>query len=221
MTTTRTLPRTVDRVLAVARDEVGYREGRTSDGGRPNNNTKYAPAVPSLEWAQWQPWCATFVAWVALKAGCPELYPRTASCDVAGQWFKSKGRWSEYPAVGAQVFLGTPADLNHTGIVVSFTADTITTIEGNTNADGSREGDGVYRKIRRRADVVGYGYPEFPEGIESADPTVPKPQRPRLEPAKPTRLQVLVAELRAIRRKTKSKKRRRKITAGVNELPRK
>lgn len=38
--------------------------------------------------------------------------------------------------------------LGHTGIVAAFAphAGTIHTIEGNTNAAGSREGDGVYRK---------------------------------------------------------------------------
>lgn len=158
----------VRAVLAIAREEVDYHEGKT--GGMWNNRTKYAGEVPGLAWADGQPWCATFVAWVAMKAGAAELFPRTASCDVGGQWFKDRGQWSEYPAVGAQVFYGTPADLNHTGIVVAFDADTITTIEGNTNVTGSREGDGVYRKVRRRRDayVVGYGYPKYPGGIESA-----------------------------------------------------
>jgi hypothetical protein len=114
----------------------------------------------------------TFVSWVAYKAGASDLYPRTASCDLGGAWFKTKGRWSEYPAIGAQVFYGLPRDLNHTGVVVAFDTDTITTVEGNTNDTGSREGDGVYlkKRLRRSANVIGYGYPNFPDGIKSADP---------------------------------------------------
>ena len=162
---------TVERVLTTAAKEVGYREGKSRSGSF-DNNTKYADAVKGLEWADFQPWCCTFVAWVAMKAGVPKLYPRTASCDTAGLWFKANKRWSEYPAVGAQVFYGSPRDLNHTGVVVSYDDTFVNTIEGNTNDTGAREGNGVYAKTRRRRDanVVGYGYPLFVEGIDSADP---------------------------------------------------
>lgn len=36
----------------------------------------------------------------------------------------------------------------HVGFIEKWTKQTITTVEGNTNQAGSREGDGVYRKIR-------------------------------------------------------------------------
>jgi len=164
---------TFEKIKKTAQDEVGYREKQVR--GSFNNDTKFADEVPGLEWADFQPWCATFVSWVALKAGVPDLYPRTASCDQAGLWWKARKRWSEYPARGAQVFYGSPRDLNHTGIVIDFTATTITTVEGNTNNTGAREGNGVYLKKRQRRDdnVVGYGYPMFHEGIESADPDFP------------------------------------------------
>lgn len=158
----------VHRLIALALDEVGFHEGKT--GGHWNNRTKYAGEVPGLAWADGQPWCAVFVSWLALVGGAAELFPRTASCDAGAAWFRERGQWSEYPAIGAQVFYGTPADLNHTGFVIDFDADTITTVEGNTNVTGSREGDGVYRKVRRRRDahVVGYGYPKYPGGIKAA-----------------------------------------------------
>lgn len=153
-------PDVVARMITTALDEVGFHEGKT--GGHWNNRTKYAGQVPGLGWADGQPWCAVFVAWLARECGAADLFPVTASCDVGGQWFKARGQWSEYPAIGAQVFYGTWADLNHTGFVIDFDADTITTVEGNTNATGSREGDGVYRKVRQRRDayVVGYGHPK-------------------------------------------------------------
>ena len=40
----------------------------------------------------------------------------------------------------------------HTGIVVAVDATGFHTIEGNTNAAGSREGDGVYRKLHKWSD---------------------------------------------------------------------
>lgn len=156
------------RLLDLAYDEVGYHEGKT--GGQWNNRQKYAQEVPDLGWADGQPWCATFVSWLAMRAGVADLFPRTASCDAAAAWFKARGQWSEYPAIGAQVFFGSPKDLTHTGVVASFDGENIYTIEGNTNVSGAREGDGVYRKTRRRRDpwVVGYGLPAYAGGIESA-----------------------------------------------------
>lgn len=210
------MPLTTGRVLEVARSQIGVREGRS--GGTWNNDTRYADEVPGLEWADGQPWCAVFVAWVAMRAGCPELYPRTASCDVAGAWFKEQRRWSEYPAIGAQVFYGYPHDLNHTGIVVAYDEVTISTVEGNTNDDGSREGDGVYRRVRDRrgTNVVGYGYPLFPEGIFSADPAyAPRPV------AKPS----LVGRARALLDRALGRdltpRRRRKVRDGLDSLPKK
>ncbi|MFE2245243.1 peptidoglycan-binding protein [Streptomyces lavendulae] len=161
---------TVERVLSVAKAEEGYREGYS--GGHYNNKNKFSPAVPGLEWSDWQAWCATFVSWVAMTADAADLYPRTASCWDAVQWFKAKGRFSEYPAIGAQVFFGSGGG-THTGLVYAYDADYIYTVEGNTNDTGSAEGNGVYLKTRERRSsyTYGYGYPEFPEGITSADPT--------------------------------------------------
>lgn len=182
---------TVDKIKALAAAEVGYREGRS--GGHWNNREKYAAKVPGLAWVsdEGQPWCAVFNSWLDLSAGLtPDVdFPVTASCDAAAAWFKKAGRWSEYPAVGAWVLFGTPSDLSHTGRVVRFDDDYIYTVEGNTNDSGSREGDGVYAKRhgRREARVVGYGYPKFPEGIDSADPAYasqkPKPAAPKPKPA--------------------------------------
>lgn len=157
-----------EKIIEIAKAEVGYREG-------PNNKAKYAPEVPGLEWAQNNMWCATFVSWCARQAGVAELYPVTASCDLGAAWFKKQGRLSDYPAVGAQVFYSnehTDADYTHTGIVTGFDETHIWTVEGNTNDDGSRNGDGVYRQRHRRRSpyIQAYGYPEFPEGLDSADP---------------------------------------------------
>jgi GH25 family lysozyme M1 (1,4-beta-N-acetylmuramidase) len=185
-------PHTADgmaaRVIALARLEVGTHEGRS--GGHWNNIQKYAKIAGH---ANGFAWCATFVYAMAKLAGAASLFPNTAGCDQGADWFKKAGRWSEYPAVGAQVFFGVPRDLSHTGIVIDFNEETITTIEGNTNTSGSREGDGVYLKthLRREARVVGYGYPKYAGGIVSADPAwakpAPKPAPPVLsKPPTPT-----------------------------------
>ncbi|PJN38065.1 hypothetical protein CG747_24545 [Streptomyces sp. CB02959] len=158
-------------VIRIARGEIGYREGYS--GGHWNNHQRYSPAVPGLEWSQNQAWCATFVSWCARQAGAASLFPVTASVWTAYQWFRSQGRYSAYPAIGAQVIYGRSAN-SHTGIVVAYDADTITTVEGNTNTSGSAEGDGVYLKRRNRRDayVHGYGLPQYAEGVTTADPAL-------------------------------------------------
>jgi hypothetical protein len=50
--------------------------------------------------------------------------------DVFGLFFPEKGR------------------IAHVGFIEKWTKQTVTTVEGNTNKSGSREGDGVYHKIR-------------------------------------------------------------------------
>jgi hypothetical protein len=170
------------KVIAIAKEQVGYHEGRKD--GHWNNQQKFSPAVPGLEWSQGQAWCATFVSWVAMRAGAEKLFPRTASCDQARAWWKGRDRWSEYPCIGGQVIFGVPEDANHTGIVTAFDDRYVWTVEGNTNATGSREGDGVYVKQheRRSARILGYGYPDYPEGVITADPD-PKWKRKVVDPA--------------------------------------
>lgn len=163
-------------MIDLAKTQVGYHEGRKN--GHWNNQNKYADDVPSLKWAQGQPWCAVFVYWLAMKSGAGNYFPLTASVPVAAKWFKNKGQWSEYPAIGAQVILGNYA---HTGFVIDYDDTYVWTIEGNTNTNGSPEGDGVYLKKHRRRDkwVLGYGYPALP--LKSADPKYgpPKPPAPK------------------------------------------
>ncbi|MGW2364981.1 peptidoglycan-binding protein [Streptomyces sp. NPDC001667] len=157
-------------VIATARDEVGYQEGRS--GGHWDNVQKYAVGVPGLEWAQGEAWCHSFVSWVFQEAGAADLAPVTASCPEGVEWFQDRGRYTDYPVIGGVVYYG-PGGGSHTGIVIAYTDDEITTVEGNTNANGSAEGDGVYLKTRPRHSsyIHGYGIPDYPEGVVVADPS--------------------------------------------------
>lgn len=160
-----------NKVIATAEGTVGYREGRDPDGNW-NNIEKFAAQVPGLAWANGQAWCAVWMSWVARTAGVANLYPRTASCNAAYAWFKQHAHVSSYPAIGAQIFFGSNGDMHHTGLVRSYDANNVYTAEGNTNIDGSPQGNGVYNLKHGRRDswVQAYGYPNFPEGIQSADP---------------------------------------------------
>lgn len=153
----------VTHLTAIAKKYVGFREGSNNDN----------PFAGRAGFANHQAWCASFVCAVFKEAGLFSLITTPSpGVDQLAVGFKQAKRWSEYPALGAVVCYGKPSDLNHTGIVIAYDADTITTVEGNTNDNGGREGTGVFlkKRLRRSTNVIGYGYPRFPEGITSADP---------------------------------------------------
>lgn len=111
-------------------------------------------------------WCASFICWViweALKATGfqPEWSrPRTPGAyafrDQWGPENKERGVeviWDPYGRI-------LPGDIivftfSHIGMARAESAPgaSVLTIEGNTNAAGSREGDGVYRKTRKRSQI--------------------------------------------------------------------
>jgi hypothetical protein len=158
-----------DKVIAIAKGQVGYREGK-------NNFTKYAAELIhdkiAQRWWQNQPWCQTFQSWCFAQAGLKSLAPMTPGCATAVAWFRSHGRLSKYPAIGAQAFYG-PRGGTHVGLVYKYDADSIWAVEGNTNDNGSSEGNGVYLKqhSRKGSYVFGYGCPRFNEPLVTADPS--------------------------------------------------
>ncbi|AJC54012.1 hypothetical protein [Streptomyces sp. 769] len=147
-------------LIAEAKKHVGFREG-------PNNQNPFSAHYGRDH----ESWCADFVSYCGWASGNHDVIPNYSYCPNGVAYYRSKGRFSEYPVIGGPVFYG-PGGSHHTGICIGYTADTITTIEGNTNNDGSAEGNGVYLKSRSRksTNVYGYGIPDFPEGVVLADP---------------------------------------------------
>lgn len=157
---------TAKKVIDLCATQVGYREGR-------NNWNKYAPIAGHT---QSLAWCATFLVAMFKQAG-QELPPgaNTAGCWPNNQAFKRAGRFSYYPAVGSIFFIGSIGQV-HTGLVYAYDSTYVYTIEGNTNDDGSANGNGVYKRRRTRASIFGYGYPNFSHAIVSADPKFQTPK---------------------------------------------
>lgn len=112
-------------------------------------------------------WCMGFVQAILDQAASElnkdfrKLVPHTGSCDVVGNHGIATNRLARNINVRANPSLIQPGDIFllydknnsqiawfHTGIIISSTNDTITTIEGNTNNDGSSNGNGVYKRIR-------------------------------------------------------------------------
>lgn len=107
------------------------------------------------------PWCAGFACFVVKQAcdarGDPHPVRFSVSCDSLAASARERGRFlseKERAETGGlkpgALFLNrrTPTDWVHTGIVIGVGPDTIETIEGNTNDEGSREGYEVCRRMR-------------------------------------------------------------------------
>jgi hypothetical protein len=119
------------------------------------------------------PWCAAFVSWCVMTSrGLPKP-PKWCSGSAVSLFqmsgknavkvtpvdadYKSKVKpgyiWSRaQDATAAAAARKGSWCQGHTGIVVAVDAIGFHTIEGNTNAAGSREGDGVYRKLHKWSD---------------------------------------------------------------------
>jgi len=110
------------------------------------------------------PWCAGFVTFVIKQAadtlGMDLPIAGSFSCDVLaaqgeeGDLFVSEDDIADEVENGdmpvASIFLvrKTDDDWTHTGLVTSFDEESFTTIEGNTNDDGDREGYEVCVRTR-------------------------------------------------------------------------
>lgn len=106
------------------------------------------------EGEQWA-WCAGFTCF-CLKQACASMeqtlpFKTTFSCDSLAAFAKEKGLFVSSEKIGPGSFFlvrRTGTDWTHTGIVVEINNETIKTIEGNTNDEGSREGYEVCGRTR-------------------------------------------------------------------------
>jgi hypothetical protein len=103
-----------------------------------------------------EPWCAGMVSTILRQAAktlnVPLPVTPSLSCDELAQDAKKRGIFVSSPKglTPGALFLNrkTPTDWVHTGIVIAFHDDCMTTIEGNTNDEGAREGYEVCQRIR-------------------------------------------------------------------------
>lgn len=96
-------------------------------------------------------WCAAFVNWNLKQCGIKG--PRSAAWSPS--WFTVERTNQADPLPGDVFGIYFPAKqrIAHVGFILIVEPNRYTTIEGNTNSAGSREGDGVYKKIRLRKQV--------------------------------------------------------------------
>lgn len=127
-----------------------------------------------------QPWCAAFLAWVVREASrrqfgesAPFRLPRSAAVNDWPVWARTQPTWEERDPLTTRVRSGDVVCFDFNGRakasgthIALATSDergdgTFDTIEGNTNSDGSRDGNGVYERHSRTRkgvfSVIRYG----------------------------------------------------------------
>jgi hypothetical protein len=140
------------RALEIAKTQIGVQER----GGR-NTGPEVDAYLLAVGKGPGFSWCAAFIVWCYAKAARELSYPglpirRTGK--VTRLWRTSSGRYGgRAPSVGA-IFCHAsdpddPESPGHCGLVVAIHNDgTFTSIEGNTNREGSRDGDSVWQHRR-------------------------------------------------------------------------
>jgi hypothetical protein len=135
------------RLIEVARQTIGWRE----EPGNSGPVVDKILASVGLE-RTGSPWCAAWVVYIGDEAfGKKENpFPRSAwSPDFVKdpKWDRGRGQTPDR-ADAFGIYFQSLKRVAHTGIIEKVEGKWAITIEGNTNDNGSREGDGVYRKRR-------------------------------------------------------------------------
>ncbi|MBI3902443.1 MAG: CHAP domain-containing protein [Nitrosomonadales bacterium] len=166
----------IERVLNVARAEIGVVEGPGENNVK--YNTWYYHGHPVSGKAY--PWCAVFVSWVFYRADASGMHPKGASTVANAQWFKDRGAFGSAPRVGAVSFYNISGlgRISHTGIVERVLNDgSFYAIEGNTDERGGRTGGKVMRKHRKNLGPGGgFGYPAYSGRVGPAPTPTPPPK---------------------------------------------
>ena len=144
------------RLVELAKKEVGVEEiGNTNCGPRVNEYKAATWLDPLQSWA----WCAAFIDWLVMTAmdesGKEYTFkrPRTAGAWDLENWSlkqddstqtKRNPKAEDIEAGDIVIF-----KFSHVGLAIgSPIKGVVSTIEGNTDSQGSREGGGVFKKSR-------------------------------------------------------------------------
>jgi len=142
-------------IVSIAKQYTGQKE-------KPGNSgfvdVVFQKLLVAAGWLVGQSWCAYFVkmVWKQAYANNADLLSVVNRMCNGGALMtlnnmKNNGRFvvNMTPVIGAIViWKHGKGPQGHAGIVIGIDGNTLRTIEGNTNASGSREGDCVAQKLR-------------------------------------------------------------------------
>ena len=154
----------VDRILEIARREIGNREFPPG-----SNNVKYNTAYydgkvnnPDLHW------CAVFIWWLFQQVDAPGLYydgRKTAHVPTLMDWAVKKGLIVGEPQPGDLVCFefGSNRSPDHIGMCESWDGTYVTTIDGNTGTGNEANGGAVMRRRRHKKYILAVIRPKYEE----------------------------------------------------------
>jgi hypothetical protein len=158
----------LEKALDVAISQVGKMESPVGS----NWGKQVSEYLKSVGLYRPNAWCMAFVYWcyeqAAKDLGRPNPLVRTGG--VIGGWNHSKAKKIhtkeavENPSLvlPGQIFIiSIGRGLGHTGIIEHVKGGILTTIEGNTNEGGSREGTGVFRRTSRKIKDINRGFLQY------------------------------------------------------------
>lgn len=148
-----------EKALQIAVSRIGIHEQPAGTNSGPEVDT-YMQSI-GLAPHHGFSWCMAFqfdcFKTAAAALNVPNTAVKTGGCLYAWQNAKPEQK-AHTPSVGSVYILDLGHGHGHTGIVEKINADgTITGIEGNSNNNGSADGEAVVRHIRKQgAPIIGY-----------------------------------------------------------------
>jgi predicted nuclease of predicted toxin-antitoxin system len=152
--------------INIAKQNIGVME-------QGNNAGEQVEAyLSSVGLSKGNPWCAAFVYWsferAARSLNTKTPLPKTGS--VLTHWSQTQGKKitakqaqndNNLIRAGQIFIIKTGKGTGHTGIIERIDGNLLTTIEGNSNNNGSREGVGVFRLQKRTIKSINIGFIDY------------------------------------------------------------
>ncbi|HMS64317.1 MAG TPA: CHAP domain-containing protein [Ignavibacteria bacterium] len=157
----------LNKVLEISRSQINVRE----TPGKQNQGPEVNEYLASVGLSPGNAWCMAFVYWCFKKAS-EKIGRNNPALKTGGCLFHWNGTSAKKikrdDAVNSpskikpgQIFImDFGGGLGHTGIVEKINGGMITTIEGNTDPAGSRNGYGVFRR-ERKINSINKGFIEY------------------------------------------------------------
>jgi hypothetical protein len=146
-------------LVDIALEQLGVKETA------PNSGPKINEYLASCGLPPGHPWCAAMVCWCIIelkKLGIPTNF--RFSAGVMDMWAKNKLLYAiPKPKPGCIFIMKFGGGKGHTGVVKAVEGNWVLTVEGNTDADGGREGVEVAEKRRLITSIYGWLDPYKPQ----------------------------------------------------------
>lgn len=139
-------------VIAAAESQLALNIRETSNNHGPEIEKFWSACDYSEGYNDRAPWCAAFVCWVIRAAGIfsEQKRPKTAAAFGFEEWATDHGLKVTKAPQSVRAGQIVVFSFSHVAIAVSDSDrnGNFQTIEGNTNPQGARDGNGVFRKVR-------------------------------------------------------------------------